>query len=46
MNLKEILQQATEEGWATGHFNASELDQMRAIVEAKSNCVISLFLIY
>ena len=34
MNLKEILQQATMEGWATGHFNASELDQMRAIVEA------------
>lgn len=23
-----------KEGWATGHFNASELDQMRAIVEA------------
>ncbi len=34
MNLKEILQKATKENWATGHFNASELDQMRAIVEA------------
>lgn len=34
MNLKEILQRAAKEGWATGHFNASELDQMRAIVEA------------
>lgn len=34
MNLKEILQKATQEKWATGHFNASELDQMRAIVEA------------
>ncbi len=32
--LKEILQKATKEGWATGHFNASELDQMRAIIEA------------
>src|SRR3989338_10887836 len=34
MNLKEYLNRATREGWATGHFNASELDQMRAIVEA------------
>jgi fructose-bisphosphate aldolase class II len=34
MNLQEILQEATRHGWATGHFNASELDQMRAIVEA------------
>lgn len=34
MNLKEILSKATKESWATGHFNASELDQMRAIVEA------------
>jgi fructose-bisphosphate aldolase class II len=34
MNLKEILRQATRGGWATGHFNASELDQMRSIVEA------------
>lgn len=34
MDLKEILQRATKEGWSTGHFNASELDQMRAIVEA------------
>lgn len=32
--LKEILQKATKEHWATGHFNASELDQMRAIVES------------
>lgn len=34
MTLREILQKATKEGWATGHFNASELDQMKAIVEA------------
>jgi len=33
-SLKAYLKQATEEGWATGHFNASELDQMRAIVNA------------
>ena len=34
VRLQSILQKATREGWATGHFNASELDQMRAIVEA------------
>lgn len=34
MGLKEIFLRATKEHWATGHFNASELDQMRAIVEA------------
>ena len=33
-NLKEILLLAAKEKWSTGHFNASELDQMRAIVEA------------
>lgn len=33
-NLREILFRATKEHWATGHFNASELDHMRAIVEA------------
>lgn len=32
--LQEFMSRATQEGWATGHFNASELDQMRAIVEA------------
>lgn len=34
MTLRDFLQQAVKEHWATGHFNASELDQMRAIVEA------------
>lgn len=34
MTLRQIFQQAQKEHWATGHFNASELDQMRAIVEA------------
>lgn len=34
MTLKEIVARAGKEKWATGHFNASELDQMRAIVEA------------
>ncbi len=31
MTLQEILQKATREGWATGHFNASTLEQMRVI---------------
>lgn len=34
MAFKDILLKATKEGWSTGHFNASELDQMRAIIEA------------
>ena len=34
MTLQEILMHAQKEHWATGHFNASELDQMRAIAEA------------
>ncbi|MBI2637328.1 MAG: ketose-bisphosphate aldolase [Candidatus Sungbacteria bacterium] len=33
-SLNRILSRATKEHWATGHFNASESDQMRAIVEA------------
>ncbi|MBI4224776.1 MAG: class II fructose-bisphosphate aldolase [Candidatus Sungbacteria bacterium] len=32
--LKEFLVDARQGHWATGHFNASELDHMRAIVEA------------
>lgn len=32
--LKEFLTDARHDHWATGHFNASELDQMRAIIEA------------
>lgn len=32
--LGEFLSDAQRGHWATGHFNASELDQMRAIVEA------------
>src|SRR3989344_4015167 len=34
MTLRAILQRATKEHWSTGHFNASESDQMRAICEA------------
>lgn len=34
MILGDYLKRATDEGWALGHFNASELDQMRAIVDA------------
>ena len=33
MTLKEILQKAFNEKWSTGHFNVSELDHMRAVVE-------------
>lgn len=33
MLLNEILKKALNEGWATGHFNVSELDHMRSIVE-------------
>lgn len=34
MTLAEILNKALKENWSTGHFNFSELDQMRAIIEA------------
>ncbi len=34
MMLHNFLSKAAQEKWATGHFNFSELDQMRAIVEA------------
>jgi len=33
-DIQEILARAGREKWATGHFNFSELDQARAIVEA------------
>lgn len=34
MTLDDILQKATKEGWAVGHFNISNLEQLRAIMEA------------
>src|SRR3990167_2327171 len=34
MTYQEILKKATQEHWATGHFNFSESDQARAICEA------------
>jgi len=34
VHLSDVLSRAGREGWATGHFNVSELDQMRAIVQA------------
>lgn len=37
MKLDEILKKATQEHWATGHFNISNLEQLRAIVEAAKN---------
>ncbi|MEK7560000.1 MAG: class II fructose-bisphosphate aldolase [Patescibacteria group bacterium] len=33
MTLNQIFKKALEEKWATGHFNISELDHMRAIVQ-------------
>ncbi len=35
--LQEILRGATGEHWATGHFNISNLEQFRAIMEASKN---------
>ncbi|MBI4691988.1 MAG: class II fructose-bisphosphate aldolase [Candidatus Terrybacteria bacterium] len=33
-NLNEILEKASKEHWAVGHFNVSNLEQLRAIMEA------------
>jgi len=37
MKLDDILKRATREHWAIGHFNISNLEQLRAIVEAAKN---------
>ncbi len=34
MMLRQILQKASDEGWAVGHFNISNLEQLEAVVEA------------
>lgn len=34
MSLKEILNKATKESWAVGHFNVSSLELLKAVVEA------------
>ncbi len=34
MGLKEFLKKAVKEGWALGHFNISNLEQLRAILNA------------
>ena len=36
-SLAEILKKATKEHWSTGHFNISNPEQLRAIVEAAQN---------
>lgn len=36
MSLEDILQRATRDRWATGHFNVSTLEQMRLIVRVAS----------
>ena len=33
-NLNKILKKATDEHWSTGHFNVSNLEQFRAIMDA------------
>src|SRR3989344_7480153 len=38
MILQDFLLNARTKGWSTGHLNASELDQCRAIVEANKEC--------
>ncbi|MBU2219298.1 class II fructose-bisphosphate aldolase [Patescibacteria group bacterium] len=37
MRLDDILKKATKEHWSTGHFNISNLEQLRAIMEAAKN---------
>jgi len=37
MNLKDYFKKAQREGWAIGHFNTSNLEVIRAIVEAAWN---------
>ena len=34
MTLNEILKKASQEHWALGHFNVSNLEQLKAVVEA------------
>ena len=43
-NLNDILLQVQKENWAVGHFNISNLEQLRAIMEAARNlkCPIML----
>jgi len=44
MNLKEILSKASSEHWAIGHFNVSNLEQIKAVVGAakKSNAPVMI----
>ena len=37
MDLKNYFQKAQKEGWAIGHFNISNLETLRAIVQAAQN---------
>lgn len=45
MKLQDILIKAAKEGWATGHFNISNLEQMRAIVEAHKELGLPMVMI-
>lgn len=37
MNLNDILKKATKEHWSTSHFNISNLEQLKAIIDAARN---------
>ena len=34
MNLKDFFNKANKESWAIGHFNVSNLELLKAVVEA------------
>ncbi len=44
-NLNEILAGATKEHWSTGHFNISNLEQFRAIMDASKNLDLPMAMI-
>lgn len=44
MSLNDWLQQATNEHWALGHFNISNLEQLRALCNAAQECASPLLI--
>jgi len=44
-NLNEILARATREHWSTGHFNVSNLEQFRAIMDASKELDLPMAMI-
>lgn len=43
-NLQEILSRGTAEHWATGHFNISNLEQFRSLMQAAKECASPLLI--